>query len=176
MMCNDKSCPGFHFNKPDDSPRIKFHQEVGFPALSKNGYIFWKDVIALATTIDQFNKKFPSMTDQSCPSKPVAKRVSEDTASDHVSARRVHSPSIHSTELPPHPPLKSRVPPSPPEKNLLLLKNQAAPMPTSNGYVDLYSSNSDNNPVFDEMVSNDKTVNSIHTYSVYGVVRGRVEM
>ena len=35
-------------------------------------------------------------------------------------------------------------------------------MTTSNGYVDLYSSDSDNDQVFEEMVSNDKTVNSIN--------------
>ena len=106
------------------------------------------------------------MTDQHCLSKPVAKCVSEEIVSNHVFAIWVHSPSIQSKYLPPHPPLKSSVQPGPPEKNLLLLPNQAAPMPTSNGYADIYSSDSDNEPLFDEMVSTDKTVNSIHTYYV----------
>ena len=35
-------------------------------------------------------------------------------------------------------------------------------MPTSNGYADIYSSDSDNTPMFKEMFSNDKTVNSIN--------------
>ena len=58
------------------------------------------------------------------------------------------------------------MPPSMIEKSLLLLKNKAAPIPTSNGYADLYSSDSEDNPVFEEMVSNYKTVNSINAYSV----------
>ena len=166
MIHDDNSCPGFHFNKPDDSLRLKFHQEVGCPALSKHGYICRKDVTASATIVDQFNKKPPRMTDKSCPSKTGAKQASDDTASDNISARRVHSLSIHSTELTPYPPLESSMPPAPPEMNLLLLPNQAAPMPTSKRYVDLYSSESFEEPVFKEMVSNDKNVNSINTYSV----------
>ena len=39
MVCNDKSCPGCHFNKLDDYPILKFHQEVGCPALYMHGYI-----------------------------------------------------------------------------------------------------------------------------------------
>ena len=39
MMREDKSCPGCHFNHPDGSPRLKFHQDVGYPALAKHGYI-----------------------------------------------------------------------------------------------------------------------------------------
>ena len=35
-----------------------------------------------------------------------------------------------------------------------------------NGYADLYSSNSYRTPVFEEMISIDKTVNPINTYSV----------
>ena len=54
------------------------------------------------------------------------------------------------------------MPPDPPEKNLLLMPNQAAPMPTSNGYADIYSYDSEDDPVFEEMVINDKTVNSIN--------------
>ena len=52
------------------------------------------------------------------------------------------------------------------ENNLLLLTNQAVPMPISNGYANIYSSDSEDDPVFNEMVSNDKTVNSINIYYV----------
>ena len=40
MVRSDTSFPGCHFNKPNDSPHLKFHQEVGFPALKKHGYIW----------------------------------------------------------------------------------------------------------------------------------------
>ena len=33
MMRKDKSCPGCHFNHPEDSPQLKFHKEVGYLAL-----------------------------------------------------------------------------------------------------------------------------------------------
>ena len=39
-------------------------------------------------------------------------------------------------------------------------------MPTYNGYADIYSYESEYDPVFEVIVSNDKTVNSINTYSV----------
>ena len=89
----------------------------------------------------------------------MAKIVSDNKDSDHVYSRQVHSPSI------PSPPLNSRMTPDPIEKNLLLLKNQSALMLTSNGYADLYSSDSEDEPVFEEMVSTN-TINSINTYYV----------
>ena len=46
MMREDKSCPGCHFNYPEDSQQLKFHQEVGCLAIVKHGYIFRKDVTA----------------------------------------------------------------------------------------------------------------------------------
>ena len=92
MMREDKSCPGCHFNHPDDSPKLKFHQEVGSLALAKHGYIFWKDVTSLAKIVDRFNTKFLQNKDQSRVNKPAAKRVSENSSSDHISARHVHSP------------------------------------------------------------------------------------
>ena len=39
MIGDHKYCMGCHFNKPDDTPRLKFHQDVGCPALAKHGYI-----------------------------------------------------------------------------------------------------------------------------------------
>ena len=100
------------------------------------------------------------MTDQYRTRKPVAKRVSDDLASDQVSARRVHSPSISNSTL------YSSVTPAPIENNLLLMPNQYAPIPTSNGYGDIYSSGSEDDTAFEKFFSNDKTVNSINTYSV----------
>ena len=94
MMREDKSCPGCHFNHPDDSPRLKFHQYMGCPALEIHGYIYRKDVTESAKVVDRFNNKPPQMTDQDRTSKPVAKRVSNDSSSNQVSARRVHPPSI----------------------------------------------------------------------------------
>ena len=46
MMWEDKSYLGCHFNHPKDSPRLKFRQEVGFPALAKHGYLCRKYVTA----------------------------------------------------------------------------------------------------------------------------------
>ena len=51
-------------------------------------------------------------------------------------------------------------------KNLLLLPNQVAPGPLSNRYLYLYLSDSDNPPVFNEMVSSNNNLNPINTYSV----------
>ena len=39
-------------------------------------------------------------------------------------------------------------------------------MTFSNGYTDLYSSDSDDDPLFEEMVSSNKTLNPINTYFV----------
>ena len=131
MMWEDKYCPGCHYNHPKDFPRLKFHQELGCLELAKHGYLCWKDVTESSKVVDKFNTKLPKIPDQSRTSKPVAKRVSDNQASNHVSAIRVHSPSIS------NPPLTSSVPPDLIEKDLLLMLNQAYPMPTSNGYADL---------------------------------------
>ena len=56
--------------------------------------------------------------------------------------------------------------PSNQETNLLLLMNQVAPVPSLNGYTDLYLSDLDNAPVFEEIGSSDKNVNPINTYFV----------
>ena len=134
MRCrNDvgrKSCPGCHFNHPDDSPRLKFHQDVGCLALTKSGHIYRKDVTASAKVVDRFNKKSPKMTDQARTSKPVAKLVSYNSSSDQVSARRVHSPSISNFTL------DSTVPPAPIANTVLLMPNHVAQITTSNGYKD----------------------------------------
>ena len=126
MMWEDKSCMGCRFNHPEDSPRLKFHQEVGCPELAKHGYPLRKDVRASEKVVDKFNKKFPNMTDQAQTSNPVAKRVSDDLSSNQVSAIRVYSPSISNSTL------DSTMLTAPIAKNFLLIPNQVAPMPTSN--------------------------------------------
>ena len=92
MMREDKSYRGCHFNHP--IPRLKFHQDVECPALAKHGYICQKDVTASSKVVDIFNNKLPKMTEQSRTSNPVSKRVSDNSSSDQVSARRFHSPSV----------------------------------------------------------------------------------
>ena len=84
MMQEDKSCPGCHFNHPNDSPSLKFHQDVGCVALAKHGYICRKYVTASAKVVDRFNNKFPKMTDQAQTNNPFAKRVSNSSSSDQV--------------------------------------------------------------------------------------------
>ena len=64
IMQEDKSCLGCHFNHPDDSPRLKFHQDMGCPELAKHDYICRKDVTESAKVVDRFNNKFPKVTDQ----------------------------------------------------------------------------------------------------------------
>ena len=75
MIQEYKSCPGCHFNHPDDPPKLKFHPDVGCLALDKHGYIYRKDVTASAKVVDWFNTKFPKMTDQAPSNKPVSKRI-----------------------------------------------------------------------------------------------------
>ena len=117
MMRKDKSCPGCHFNHPDDSPKIKFHQEVGCPALAKHGYIYRKDVTALAKIMDQFNTKITLMTDQARVNKPFAKRVLDDSSYDQISDRHVHSSSISNTTI------DSTVPPDYINNTVLLVRH-----------------------------------------------------
>ena len=100
------------------------------------------------------------MTYQAQKIKPLVKRVYDYLYSDQLSDRRFHSPSISKSTL------DSTVPPYPITKNVLLIPNQVAPIPTSNGYTNLYSYDSEDNPVFEEIFSNYKTVNSINTSSV----------
>ena len=58
------------------------------------------------------------------------------------------------------------MPPAHIENNVLLIPNQVATIHNSNGYTDIYSSDSEDDPVFKEMVRNYKTANSIDTSSV----------
>ena len=121
IMQEDNYCLGCHFNHPDDSPKLNFHQEVGCLTLAKHGYIFRKDVTASAKVVDWFNIKLPRMTDQAQSNKPVAKRIPDDYSSNQVSARHVRSPSISNTTI------DSTVPPYPIANTVLLMPNRAAP-------------------------------------------------
>ena len=64
MIQEDKSCPGCHFNHPEDSPWLKFHQEVGCLELAKHGHLCQKDVMESAKVVDKFNIKLPNIPDQ----------------------------------------------------------------------------------------------------------------
>ena len=157
MMREDKSYPGCHFNHPDNFPKLKFHQEVGCPALDKHGYIFRKDVTASDKIVDRFNTKFPRMTDQARVNNPIAKRILDDSSSNHIPSKHVRSPSISNTII------DSTVPPAPISNTNILMPNRAVPTPTSNGYNNLYSSESDDDPVFEEIVDSNY-IKPINTY------------
>ena len=157
MMRKDKSCPGCHFNHPDDSPKLKFRQEVGCLALAKHSYIFQKVITASAKIVDKFNNKFPRNTDQAKVHTPAAKRVSCNSSSDQILVRHVHSPYISNTMI------ESTVPPASIDNSVLLMPNRAAPTPTSNGYNDIYSSDSEDDPVFKEMVDSNPIIKIINT-------------
>ena len=110
--------------------------------------------------VDKFNNKSPKMTYQAQTRKPVSKRVTNYFSSNQVSTRRVYFPSISNSTL------NSTVAPAPIAKNVLLMPNCVATIPTSKGYINLYSSDYKDDPVFKEMFSNFKTVKSINTFSV----------
>ena len=99
MIQEDKSCLGCHFNHPKDSPKLKFHQEVGCPTLAKHGYICRKDVTTLAKIMDKFNNKFPRNTDQAKVHKPTAKIVSDESSSNQISSIHVHLTPISNTTI-----------------------------------------------------------------------------
>ena len=91
--------------------------------------------------------------------KPLAKQVSNNYYYGQVFARRVHYPPISNSTL------ESTVPPAPIVNTVLLMPNRVAPIPTSNGYKDLYFSDSDDNPILEGMVDS-KILKPINTYSV----------
>ena len=57
------------------------------------------------------------------------------------------------------------MPPAPISNTVLLMPNRVAPTHTSNGYNNLYSLDSDNDPVFEEMVDSNY-IKTINTYIV----------
>ena len=79
MVRSNTSCLGCHFNKPDDFPRLKFHQDVRFPDLAKHVYICRKYVMASATIVKKLNNNLPRTPDQT--RQPGARRASEETGS-----------------------------------------------------------------------------------------------
>ena len=56
------------------------------------------------------------------------------------------------------------MPPASIDNTVLLMPNCAAPTPTSNGYNDLYSSYSEDNPVFEEIVDSNSIIKKIYAY------------
>ena len=143
MIREDKSCLGCHFNHPGDSPKLKFHQEVGCPELAKHGYLCRKDVTALAKIMEKFNTEFPRNKYLAKVLKPASKRVSDKSLSNQISERHVHLPSISNSTI------ESTIPPDLINHSDLLMPNRPAPHLTSNGYNDLYSSNSEEDPLFE---------------------------
>ena len=110
--------------------------------------------------VDKFNTKFTRNTDPAKVLNPAAKRVSYNNSSNQISARHVHPPPISNTTI------ESTIPPAPINNSVLLMTNSDAPPLTSNGYNDLYSSDSEDDPVFEEMVDSDPIINTINTYIV----------
>ena len=70
----------------------------------------------------------------------------------------MHFPSISNTTI------ESTIPPTLRNHLVLLISNCPAPPLTSNGYNDLYSSYSEEDPVFEEMVNSNPMVNTVITY------------
>ena len=116
---------GVSFQSPDDSPKLKFRQEVGCLELSKHVYLCRKDFTVLAKTVDNFNTNFPCNTHPAKVLKPNAKRVSDNSSSDHISERHVHSHSISNTKI------DSTIQPASINNSVLLTPNHASPTPTS---------------------------------------------
>ena len=167
MICTDRSCPGCHFNKPNKSPRLKFHQEVGCPAITKHGYVCKKDVTEAAMIVERFNSHFPKPQPHGTRITGACRATEDAGPEDTTSAIQVHYPSIPPTlpalpTLPDHP-----VPPSvPPYPAISHLTNQVSPPPSLNGFTDLYLLDSEDDSVFGEMVGNDK-INPIKPISSY---------
>ena len=133
---------------------------MGCQSLAKHRCLCRKDVTASAKTVEKFNTEFPWNTDPAKVLKRAAKRFSEDSSSNQISARHVHSPSIS------NPKKESTIPPASINNSFLLLPNRPAPAITSNGYNDLYSSDSEEDPVFEKMVDSNPIVNTVNTYFV----------
>ena len=54
-MCDaGTSCPAYHFR--DDADKLKFHLEVGCPALAKNDFVCLKDAATAETIITKLSE------------------------------------------------------------------------------------------------------------------------
>ena len=58
------------------------------------------------------------------------------------------------------------MPPASIDNTVLLMPNHATPTPNPNRYNDIYSSDSEDNPVFEEMVDSNYIINPTNTYIV----------
>ena len=110
--------------------------------------------------MDKFNTKFPQNIDQAKVLNPAAKRVSDDLSSYHISEKHVHSPSISNTTI------ESTILLASINNSVLLMPNRPVQPLTSNGYNDLYSSDSEKYPVFKEMVDSNSIVKTVNIYFV----------
>ena len=113
-----------------------------------------------AKIVDKCNTKFPRNTDPVQSLKLESKRVSDNSSSNQIAARHVHSPSIFNTTI------ESTIPPASINNSVILMPNQPTPPLTSNRYNDLYSSYSGEEPVFEEMEDSNPIVKTVNTYIV----------
>ena len=123
--------------------------------------------------MDKSNENFPKAPDQPHPNictgaRCAKKEVGKEDAAD----RRVHSSSIPPATSTPACPCDSVSTPVPPETQLPHLPKQRNPDPSSNGYANLYFSDFEDAPVFDEIVGDEvnKPIKPISTYNVYHLV------
>ena len=118
----------------------------------------------LATIVDKFNHKFRRTPDQPCPTIPGTRKSSEEMVSEATSAIQVYFPIVSTTDSPFSLSVECSFLLAPHKTNLLIMPNQVAPVSSSNGYVNLYSPDLDNAPVFEKIVSSNKIVKLINTY------------
>ena len=138
IILTDCSCPGFHFNKPNESPRLKFHQEVGWPALENHGYVCEKDLTEVATIIYQFNSRFPKDQPRGTRSTGSCHATEDSGSEDTTSTKWVHSPSMPPI-IPVVPTLLGHpvTPSTPTAPDFLHNPNQVAPPPSLKSFPDL---------------------------------------
>ena len=131
-----------------------------------------KDVTETATIVDIFNDQFPkAQTRGSRFTRPP--RIIDNTGMEDTElVIQVNSPPIPSTPssittLPDH----QVLPPAPLDLAITHIPNQVFPPPSSNGFSDLYSSESVYNSISNEMVgSNNNPIKSISRYIRYYLV------
>ena len=172
MIHTDHSWPVCLLNNPDELPRLKFHQEVGCPALAKHVYVYRKYVAAAAIIVDIFNSKLPKNQTRGNSATGTHQATDYTGTEDAASTQQVHSPPTPSTPsllitLPDH-----QVPSStPPAPAITHLPNNFTPTPSSNRLSDLCLSELYGKSIFDEMVgSSNNPIKSIISYIIFPIV------
>ena len=87
MISTDSSCPRFHFNKTNESPGTKLHQEVRCPTIEKRGYVYKNNLTEAAKIVDRFNHQFPKPHPSDIIIKDVC-RATEDSVSEDAASTR----------------------------------------------------------------------------------------